>query len=72
MLGLETVAQGGRDDPADLTGYGDAHAGVVDLAGLARGVEGVSLAPAPPAKKALAPRPKWPWIATAAVLLLIA
>ncbi len=35
-------------------------------------LEGVSLAPAPPAKKAPAKGPKWPWIATAAVLLLIA
>src|ERR1700730_11188188 len=35
-------------------------------------LEGLSLAPASPAKKTPAKGPKWPWIATAAVLLLIA
>jgi eukaryotic-like serine/threonine-protein kinase len=35
-------------------------------------LEGVSLAPAAPAKKPPAKGPKWPWIATAAALLLIA
>jgi serine/threonine protein kinase/tetratricopeptide (TPR) repeat protein len=35
-------------------------------------LEGLSLAPAAPAKKTAAPRPKWSWLAAAAVLLLIA